>query len=112
MKPHWGLLASLVYAQAVSGGAVPRATYRIETVAGSSSLGDGSAATAAQIGVIQGVAADRWGNLYLSDTDHHRIRKVAPNGLISTYAGTGIAGFGGDGGPASSASSIYPMASR
>src|SRR5689334_6191380 len=103
MKRLWCLLTGLACAPALHGGAVPRATYRIETVAGSGNLGDGGPATAAQIGSIQGIATDRWGNLYLSDTDHHRIRKVAPTGLISTVAGTGIAGFSGDGGPASAA---------
>ncbi len=79
------------------------AAYRIETVAGSSRNGDGGPATAAQIGAIQGVAADRFGNLYLSDTDNHRVRKVNAAGTISTVAGTGSPGFSGDGGPASEA---------
>jgi len=74
--------------------------YRVETVAGSALLGDGGPATAAQIGNIQGIAVDRLGNIYLSDTDHHQIRKIAPNGTIATIAGTGTAGFSGDGGPA------------
>ena len=55
------------------------------------------------MGAIQGVAADRFGNLYLSDTDNHRVRKVNAAGTISTVAGTGAAGFSGDGGPASEA---------
>jgi uncharacterized protein (TIGR03437 family) len=108
MKRVCGFLAGLICAQAIHGGAGQRVTYRIETVAGSSNAGDGGPATAAQIGTIQGVAADRWGNLYVSDTDHHRIRKVASNGLISTLAGTGIAGFSGDGGPASAAQLNLP----
>ena len=57
----------------------------------------------AQIGAIQGVAADRWGNLYIADTDHHRIRKISTAGIIATIAGTGEAGFSGDGGAASAA---------
>jgi len=77
--------------------------YNVETVAGSALVGDGGPATAAQIGAIQGIAVDHAGNLYLSDSDNHRIRKVAPNGIISTIAGTGVAGFSGDGGPAASA---------
>src|SRR5512147_2871862 len=98
-----GLAALLLCASLLEAGALPRVQYRIETIAGSSNLGDGGPATSAQIGAIQGIAVDRWGNLYLSDTDHHRIRRVGANGLISTWAGTGIAGFAGDGGPASAA---------
>jgi len=47
-----------------------------------------------------GIAIDISGNVYIADTENHRIRKVDPNGFISTIAGTGIAGFSGDGGPA------------
>ena len=86
----------------------PRLVYGIATVAGSGSLGDGGPATAAQIGSIQGIAADRWGNLYLSDTDHNRIRKIDTTGTITTVAGTGVAGFSGDGGPATSAQLNLP----
>ncbi len=77
--------------------------YRIETVAGSQRDGDGGSAINAQISKIQGVAVDRSGNLYLSDTDHHRVRKVTPGGVITTVAGTGEAGYFGDGGPAKQA---------
>jgi len=77
--------------------------YRIETVAGTSGNGDGGPALAAQMGTIQGIAVDSAGNLYLADTDNHRIRKVTAAGTISTLAGTGVAGFSGDGGPATSA---------
>jgi uncharacterized protein (TIGR03437 family) len=82
--------------------------YGIATVAGSASLGDGGPATAAQIGAIQGIAADRFGNLYLSDTNHQRVRKIDPTGAITTVAGTGTAGFSGDGGPATSAQLNLP----
>jgi uncharacterized protein (TIGR03437 family) len=82
--------------------------YRVETVAGSSNPGNGGPAIAAQIGEIQGLAVDRFGNLYLSDTDNHRVRKVGSNGVITNLAGTGTAGFAGDGGPAASASLNLP----
>jgi uncharacterized protein (TIGR03437 family) len=81
---------------------VPR-SYRVETVAGSSRIGDGGPAAAAQIGYIQGIALDRFGNLYIAETDRHRVRKVDGSGVITTVAGTGVAGFGGDGGPAGAA---------
>jgi len=82
--------------------------YRIETVAGSSNIGDGGPATAAQISTIQGIAADAAGNFYLADTDNARIRRVAANGTITTFAGTGVPGFSGDGGPATSAQLNLP----
>lgn len=83
-------------------------TYRIDTVAGSGRNGDGGLATAAQISRIQGIATDRSGNLYLSDTDNHRVRKVAPSGIITTVAGNGLAGYGGDGGQATQAQLNLP----
>jgi serine/threonine-protein kinase len=49
------------------------------------------------------MAVDAAGSLFLSDYDNHVVRKVDPSGIISTLAGTGVAGFGGDGGPATSA---------
>lgn len=66
-------------------------------VAGSS--GDGGLATAASIDRPSGLAFDSAGNLYVADAASHRIRKVAAaTGVITTVAGTGVAGFGGDGG--------------
>jgi sugar lactone lactonase YvrE len=71
-------------------------------------MGDGGPATAAQISNIQGIAVDRWGNLYLSDTDNHRVRMISTSGVITTLAGTGAAGFSGDGGPATAAQLNLP----
>jgi uncharacterized protein (TIGR03437 family) len=82
--------------------------YRIETVAGSGGNGYGGPATSAQMGNVQGIALDRWGNLYLSDTENHRVRKIVPAGTISTIAGNGTAGFGGDDGPATAAQLNQP----
>jgi sugar lactone lactonase YvrE len=86
----------------------PRPLYRIETVAGSANLGDGGPATAAQFGAIQGIALDRWGNLYVADTDRHRVRKINTAGIVSTLAGTGVPGFSGDGAPAPAAQLNLP----
>ena len=44
------------------------------------------------------------GSLYIADSHNNRIRRVAPDGTISTVAGNGTSGFSGDGGPASAAS--------
>src|ERR1019366_8381885 len=60
--------------------------------------GDGGQATGAQLNGPQGVAVDSLGNVYIADTNNNRVRKVAPNGVITTVAGTGSAGFSGDGG--------------
>ena len=65
--------------------------------------GDSSAATAAQLKAPLGVAADKAGNVYICDQLNHRIRRVDTAGIITTIAGTGVAGFGGDHGPATAA---------
>jgi uncharacterized protein (TIGR03437 family) len=106
MKHNWCAWLVLFWALALPAADVP--AYTIQTVAGSSLMGDGGPATAAQIGSIQGVAVDARGNLYLSDTDNHRVRKVDTAGIITTIAGTGTAGFSGDGGPAVAAQLNFP----
>ena len=86
---------------------VTASTSNISTFAGrakTSPSGDGGAATAAQLNTPYGVAVDSSGNLYFSDAVNNRIRKVtASTGVISTVAGTGAHGSGGDGGAATSA---------
>jgi hypothetical protein len=51
---------------------------------------------------------DAAGNVYIAEFEGHPVRKVGTDGKISTVAGIGIAGFGGDGGPATSAQLSYP----
>ena len=80
----------------------------ITTVAGTGELGDGGPAVEAQLRSPQNMAADGAGNLYIADSGNHRIRKVDSSGLISTIAGTGERGFGGDGGPAVQAQLAIP----
>jgi hypothetical protein len=77
----------------------------IATVAGIGVLGasgDGGAASSAEI-VVGALALDAKGNLYFNDPGDDLIRKVTPAGVINTVAGTSVAGFSGDGGPATSA---------
>jgi len=75
-------------------------SYTIQTVAGSSEVGDGGLALNAAISDAEGVAFDSAGNIFLADANDHRIRKITPDGIISTVAGDGSPGFRGDGGPA------------
>lgn len=79
----------------------------ITTVAGTGTMGysgDGGLAVNAQINTPTGVFADDAGDLYIADVGNQRIRKVDPSGIITTFAGNGVKGYGGDGGPAINAS--------
>jgi hypothetical protein len=86
-------------------------TGTISTVAGTGKAGfsgDGGPATAAEIANPYAIAADSAGNVYFSDADNHRIRKISVDGIISTVAGSGATGagnggFAGDNGPATAA---------
>jgi hypothetical protein len=70
--------------------------------------GDSGPATAAQLYHTDYLITDVADNLYIDDNANHRIRKVTPSGIISTFAGNGFAGSSGDGGPATAASLNYP----
>jgi sugar lactone lactonase YvrE len=70
--------------------------------------GDGGPATSAQLTAPRGVAVDRAGNVYIADSINHRVRKVSPNGTITTVVGTGTPGLSGDGGPATSTQIFSP----
>ena len=65
--------------------------------------GDGGPATAAQLDTPSDIAIAPNGTLYIADTGNNVIRVVKPNGDIETFAGNGVRGFSGDGGPAASA---------
>ncbi len=65
--------------------------------------GDNQPATSATLNLPIGVFADLSGNVFINDTGNQRIRKVDPNGIITTVAGTGTTGYNGDGIPARSA---------
>jgi len=78
----------------------------ITTIAGTGTRGyngDDIAATTAQIGSLIGLKIDNTGAIFFCDGDNLRVRKIDAAGMITTIAGTGIAGFSGDGGPATAA---------
>ena len=78
----------------------------ISTVAGNGQAGatqEVVAASSTSLNSPWSVKADGAGNIYISDMLNIRVYKVSPSGIIATFAGTGIAGFSGDGGPAASA---------
>jgi sugar lactone lactonase YvrE len=72
--------------------------------------GDGGPATKAQLSTPRGVAADAAGTVYIADSLNQRVRRVGVDGVITTIAGTGTTGFGGDGGPAEKARVFTPRA--
>lgn len=89
-------------------------TRQVSVVAGNGERGysgDGGPATAAALNMPHEIQFDRAGNLYIAERDNHVIRKVDANTrVISTVAGTGTAGFGGDGGPGTQAQLRQPHA--
>lgn len=70
--------------------------------------GDGSPAVRARLDNPTGLAVGPKGNLYIADTENHRIRRIDRSGTISTVAGTGVQGYGGDGGQATAAQLDQP----
>ena len=110
MSLFWLAIAAVILCS--SSRVAGQALGTITTVAGTGDFsfsGDGGSATNAQLDTPYGVAVDAIGNLFIADTDNHRIRMVAAGtGIISTVAGSGptgfdAGGFSGDGGPATSA---------
>jgi uncharacterized protein (TIGR03437 family) len=99
LPPTVFLAALLALPTSAQPSAVP--TFTIVTIAGNgitASSGDGGPATSASLSEAIGVAYDPFGNVYVCDSN--RIRKISPDGTITTIAGTGAAGYSGDGGPA------------
>ena len=84
----------------------------IDTIAGGgerNSGGNGVPAAGTFLDQPRGVAVDAAGNIYIAEWGRHRIRKIDTLGFIHTIAGTGESGFGGDGGPATSAMLAFPL---
>jgi DNA-binding beta-propeller fold protein YncE len=70
--------------------------------------GDGSPAVLADLNYPYGIDVDAAGNVYFSDWNNHRVRRVDPGGTITTVAGTGTAGYNMDGVPGAMAKLYYP----
>ncbi len=110
---HLGLLGALAAAllSCPSPHAPPLVAGSINTVAGNGSPGyggDGGPATAALLNSPYAVRVDSSGNYYIADSQNNCIREVSTSGTITTIAGTGSAGFSGDGGAATSAQLNFP----
>lgn len=91
------LVASSVWPQ------IGGASYQVQTLAGTNTVGDGGHVAAAILRQIEGVAVRSDGTIYLADAADHRIRVISPEGIITTIAGNGSPGADGDGGPANRA---------
>lgn len=74
--------------------------WRLSTIAGGSEAGDGGPSAQASLRFVQGLAVSPAGEIYLADSDDHRIRRIDAQGRISTIAGDGLPGRIGDTGPA------------
>jgi len=104
-----GFLAAILLTMAAQGQAPP--VYTIDNAAGNGAAGfagDSGKAQDAQINFPLGLAIDKSGNVYIADQFNHRIRRIAPDGTITTVAGSGTQGSAGDDGPATSAQLNYP----
>ena len=110
----WQVLG-VIRSLGLAGGLLVTAAVHAQTIttfAGNgtaTSTGDGGAATNAGVYNPLEIATDSSGNVYFTEFNGERIRKVAPNGTITTVVGTGVAGFSGDGGPATSANINHPI---
>ena len=85
--------------------------YALSTIAGQGlSLGDGGPAINARFGSVSAVALGPDGSLYIADSAYHQVRRMTPDGKIALFAGGPVRGYGGDGGPATSALLDTPTA--
>lgn len=81
----------------------------ISNYAGTGTAGynnDSIAATSASLNAPTGIIGDGNGAIYIADTNNHRVRKISLSGIITTYAGTGVAGYTADTGVAATSSPL------
>ena len=99
------------------GGFIDHSVWKVNTsgtktkLAGSDSSGfsgDGGPSTAALLSYPYKIAVDRIGNVYIADAGNNRIRRIDPSGIITTFAGNGVGGYSGDGGPIINCELAYP----
>ncbi len=92
----------------LTGNVIPDAAFANKELHPFPAIGDGKPATSVILTLVDGIAVDPEGNIYLAHRSKNRIRKIDKNGIITTVAGNGEAGFRGDGGPAIKASLNNP----
>src|SRR5262245_20569054 len=90
-------------------GAPSASAQTIDTIAGGE-IGDGGPAVDAFLAQPSAAIVDAAGNVYIADTDNHRVRRVDTSGTITTVAGIGTSGSTGDGGPGTLARVNRPIA--
>ena len=103
------ILSSVVVAATV----VNAQAQYINTVVGNgvaAYTGDGGTANMASFNGVEGMAVDGAGNIYLADKNNNVVRKISNSGVVSTFAGTGVAGYSGNGGAATAAKLNAPSA--
>lgn len=103
------LLPASAAAAIVGATLLPLAGTGVQCTSGTTPCGDGGPATAAQLANPKGVAVMPDGAVIVADTNTNRIRRIGPDGAITTVAGNGIATFAGDGGSPLSASLSAPQ---
>jgi trimeric autotransporter adhesin len=110
-KPSLLVLSITLILFILAGPTLAQVEPQIITFAGDGTYGysgDGGLATVAQLNQPWGLAADQAGNVYLADSQNHSVRKIDPQGIITTVVGNGTRGYSGDGGPATVAKLSQP----
>jgi hypothetical protein len=95
-----GVLPGALVGMATPADATVGVITRLAGTGTSGGAGDGGPAVSAQLHLPAGIAGGPDGSLYIADEENKRIRRVWPDGTISTFAGSGMPGVSGDGGPA------------
>ena len=102
----WNCLLSFLFL-----GITASAQNVITTIAGTDYVfhDDGKPAVQAQLGQVSSVAVDPSGSVYTGDLENHLVYRIAPDGTVKVFAGNGLSGNVGEGGPASLASFAAPL---